>query len=203
MFWAGLIILENTPNCVDPPALPLATGTFSMLTDLRPTVNLLVNVTASLNSTMGVLTWTLQSIDPSTGQPPTDPLAGFLPPGNGGAVSLNVRGKNTLVTGTIVSNGASIVFDSNPSIPTPVWSNTIDNTKPESHVITLPTQSNPSFQVQWSGSDVGSGIQDFTIYVSDNSGALTPWLINTTAIQGVYSGVAGHSYGFYSITRDR
>jgi hypothetical protein len=169
---------------------------------LRPSVNLLVHVTASFNSTTGDLTWTLQSIDPTTGQPPADPLTGFLPPGSGGSVSLTVSGKNSLVTGTVVSNGATIVFDSNPSIPTPVWSNAIDNTPPISHVTTLPTQSYPSFLVKWAGSDVPSGIEDFTIYVSDNGTSFVPWRIDVAQTSGMFLGQPGHTYAFYSIARD-
>jgi len=200
---AALGPITFSSQVVDPSALPLmAIGAFSTFADLRPSVNLLVHVTASLNSTTGVLTWTLQSIDPSTGQPPTDPLAGFLPPGNGGSVSLNIRGKNSLVTGAAVSNGATIIFDSNPSIPTPVWSNTIDNSRPVSRVSALPTQSYPSFLVQWAGSDVGSGIQDFTIYVSDDGASFVPWRTNIALTDAMFLGLPSHTYAFYGIARD-
>jgi hypothetical protein len=64
-----------------------------------------------------------------------------------------------------------------------------------------PTETTNIFPVQWSGS-IGSGIQDFTIYVSDNGGPFTAWLTNTTATQATYLGVGGHTYGFYSIARD-
>src|SRR5207245_757280 len=88
-------------------------------------------------------------------------------------------------------------------INTPVWFNTIDNTKPTSQVLVLtPTQTSPSFLVQWSGADVGSGIKDFTIYASDNGGPFTPFVTNTTATSATYPGVAGHTYGFFSQARD-
>lgn len=41
---------------------------------------------------------------------------------------------------------------------------------------------------------VGAGVQDFTVYVSDNSGPFTAWLTNTTATQATYTGIAGHTY---------
>ncbi len=78
-----------------------------------------------------------------------------------------------------------------------------DTTKPVSHVSALPpTEPVASFSVQWSGTDTGSGIHDFTIYVSDSPGPFTVWLTNTTATQATYSGHVGHTYGFYSIARD-
>src|SRR5262249_25236945 len=78
-----------------------------------------------------------------------------------------------------------------------------DNTKPVSHVLPLPAREpSPSFTVAWSGTDTGSGIRDFTIFVADNNGAFTPWLTQTTATQSNFIGVIGHTYGFYSIARD-
>jgi hypothetical protein len=76
--------------------------------------------------------------------------------------------------------------------------------RPSSHVSPLPAlEPTASFVVQWSGTDTGGpGIQNYTIYVSDNGGAFTPWLTNTTATQGTYTGVSWHTYGFYSIASD-
>jgi hypothetical protein len=56
--------------------------------------------------------------------------------------------------------------------------------------------------VGWSGSDVGSGVQGFTIYSSDNGGPFVAWLSNTTAAAGTFTGTAGHAYSFYSIATD-
>ena len=188
---------------VTPPAIPLLVSPLSTTVDLRPANNLLVKVTANLNTSMSVLKWTFQSLDPTTGVPPTDPLAGFLPPGAEGSVFFTVLPKSTVTTGTVIQNTATIVFDVNAPINTPTWSNTIDNTKPTSHVLPLgAVQNTPSFTFQWSGTDVGSGIQDYAIYVSDNGGPFTPWQTHTTATQGTFTGTAGHTYGFYSIARD-
>jgi hypothetical protein len=202
-FSLGPISFGNQ-TVVPPPGL----STYSTVVDLRPATNLLVDISASLNSSTRVATWTYQSIDPGTGQPPTDPLVGFLPPdvnppeGEGG-VLFTVMPKAGLSTGTQISNQATVVFDVNAPISTQTWVNTIDNTPPTSSVLALPaTESSPSFQVQWSGSDVGSRIQDFSIYVSDNGGAFTLWQVNTTATSAAYTGQVGHTYGFYSIARD-
>jgi hypothetical protein len=82
----------------------------------------------------------------------------------------------TLATGTTVSNRATIVFDGNTAMNTPNWVNTIDNTEPTSRVGALPaTEPLVGFTVNWSGTDIGSGIQDFTVYASDNGGPFAPW----------------------------
>ena len=49
-------------------------------------VALSVRIAASLDSATGLLKWTFTSIDPSTGQPPSDPTVGFLPPDADGIV---------------------------------------------------------------------------------------------------------------------
>jgi hypothetical protein len=52
-------------------------------------------------STSATLTWIFQSLDPATNKPPTDPTAGFLPPGGEGSVSFNVNLKQGLATNTM------------------------------------------------------------------------------------------------------
>jgi hypothetical protein len=95
------------------------------------------------------------------------------------------------------------VFNTNPPVNTNTWINTLDKTPPTSHVTALPgTELCTNFTVQWSGTDIGSGIANYTIYVSDNGGAFTAWQTNTTSTSAVYNGQVGHTYGLYSIARD-
>ncbi len=197
----GPITFQN--QMITPPSTPLSLAPFTTTIDLRPTNNLLLKVSASLNTSAGVLTWTLQSLDPATGLPPSDPLAGFLPPGAEGSVFFTIMPKSIVTTGTVIQNTAIIVFDVNPPINTPTWSNAIDSTKPVSKVSPMPsTQTSSSFLVQWSGNDDGAGIQDFAIYVSDNGGPFTPFQKNTTVTSATFTGSADHTYGFYSVARD-
>ena len=78
-----------------------------------------------------------------------------------------------------------------------------DTVKPTSRVTALsPTQASASFFVQWTGSDTGFGVRDYDIYVSDNNGPFKLW-IHTADKQALYSGIAGHTYGFNSTARDR
>jgi 6-phosphogluconolactonase len=191
------------PNqIITPPGVPLSVSPFTTTVDLRPGNNLLVKVSASLDSATRILTWNFQSLDPTTSQPPADPLAGFLPPGAEGSVFFTVVAKQGLPTGTQVQNQASIVFDVNAALNTPTWMNTLDNTAPTSHVLPLPPQSSPSFTVQWTGTDVGAGIGSFTIFASDNGGSFTAFQTQTTATQAMFSGTVGHTYSFYSIATD-
>ena len=110
--------------------------------------------------------------------------------------------RNGALTGTQIRNSAAIVFDTNAPILTAEWLNTLDNTNPTSRVTSLPAQSSPTFVVRWAGSDTGSGIQNFSVYVSDNGGSFAPWLSQTALTQASYAGVLGHTYSFYSLAQD-
>ena len=187
-----------------PPGLSM----FSTDVDLRPERNLIVRIAAGVNPNSGLVTWRLTSIDPATGDLPSDPQAGFLPPDGKppegeGSVLFTVIPRRVLSSGTAIRNVATIRFDTNIPIDTPGWMNTLDNTKPESHVLALaPTQGSPSFVVRWAGTDTGSGVRDFTIYVSDNGGAFTPFVVNTSQAEAIFNGFPGHTYSFFANARD-
>ncbi len=192
-------------------SIPSGTTSFSTLYSLNSSLS--VKIQASLNASTGLATWTFTSIDPSTGLPPTDPTVGFLPPDidgivGQGSVLFNVMPISSLTTGTQISNTASVVFDSNAAISTPTWLNTIDVTPPASSVAALPAtevsdgSGQATFNVIWSGTDVGSGVANYTIFVSVNGSAFTPWLVQTTSTTATYSGAAGSTYSFFSIASD-
>jgi hypothetical protein len=188
---------------VTPAFIPLSLlGMYSTNVDLRPAKSLIIAVAGNLNTTTGVLQWSFTSLDPATGLLTTDPLAGLLPPGAEGSVSFTVAPKGSPISSQ-VTNKATVVFDRNAPMDTQVWSNSIDKVSPASHIVPLSaTQPNLSFNVRWSGSDAGSGIQDYTIFASDNGSPFVPWQIQTTFTAATYTGIAGHTYSFYSTARD-
>jgi RHS repeat-associated protein len=186
-------------------------------------VNFEVWIYAGINATTGKVSAQFYSIDPSTELPP-NVLIGFLPPENGtgrgmGHISYTIRPKPGLTTGTQIRNVAQISFDQgeivatnqrdphNPAVgtdPAKEALNTIDAGAPTSHVDPLPPTVELTFSVTWQGTDDqnGSGVWDYTIYRSDNGGSFIPWLANTTGTSAVFSGIAGHTYSFFSIARD-
>jgi HYR domain/PKD domain len=188
---------------------PPGASAFATDVDLRPDKNLIVRITASMNPNTGLLSWRFTSIDPATGNPPTDPLAGFLPPSinppeGDGSVLFTVMPKTGLATGTEIRNKARIIFDVNEPIDTPEWFNTIDNSKPTSSVLPLTaSQCESNINVQWAGTDEGSGIASYTIYVSDNGGPFIIWQQNTAATSATYTGQFGHTYAFYTVAQDK
>jgi hypothetical protein len=188
--------------------VPENTSEFATDVDLRPAMNLVTRITAGVDSTTGVITWRFVSLDPATMMPTQDPLAGFLPPNRSdpegqGSVSYRVLARSGLETGTAFGSAARIFFDTNDPIDTPPWVNRIDRSPPESRVAVLDSvQAHHDFTVRWSGEDHGSGIRDFTIYVSRNGAPFEPWLTQTADTSAVFEGEPGTTYAFYALARD-
>ncbi|HEX4773807.1 MAG TPA: hypothetical protein VH351_23440, partial [Bryobacteraceae bacterium] len=74
---------------------------------------------------------------------------------------------------------------------------------PTSFVTSTATQvsTNP-FTVSWGGSSPVSSVVSFDVFVSDNGGPFTPFVTETTATSAPFTGVPGHTYGFFSIASD-
>ena len=104
-----------------------------------------------------------------TMEPTTDPMQGVLPVNNGGngeaEFSFDIKLKQGLADGEKIDNIANIIFDSEEPIYTPVWTNIIDNTKPVSAITSIEEVSDTTILVNWEGSDEGSGIYRYQLYV--------------------------------------
>jgi hypothetical protein len=76
---------------------------------------------------------------------------------------------------------------------------------PTSNVATLPAAvSSTSFTVSWSGANGadGSSIASYDIFVSDNGGPFSAFQKGTTATSATFTGINGHTYGFFSVATD-
>lgn len=183
---------------------------YSVLLDFSDRLGFAVDVSAGIDVATGVAFWTLTTIDPQTGEIPTDASVGFLPPNDAahvgeGFVSYTVRPRSAAVTGTRIDAQARIVFDTEEPIDTPAIFNTIDAVAPTSRVAALPaTTAQSTFTVHWSGADDdgGSALASYTILVSDNGAPFVPWLVDNTGTEADYVGTSGHSYAFYSFAHD-
>ncbi|MDM3852567.1 MAG: pre-peptidase C-terminal domain-containing protein [Aphanizomenon gracile PMC627.10] len=175
--------------------------------DLRNTIGDFVDFTATLNTTTRLVTWKIITIDALTGQPADGVTDGFLPPNNTnrdgeGFVNYRVKSKSDTPNGASLDAQASIVFDTNEAIETPVWSNKIDTNAPSSQVTALSANSSTNFNVAWTGADNGSGVAKYDIYVSDNGGDFTIWKQGITDTSATYTGELNHVYRFYSVATD-
>jgi hypothetical protein len=201
------VITFGNVRIVPPPGL----SSYSTVVDLRPGYDLLVNVNAGVNPFTGLLSWYFTSINPATGQPPRDPLVGFLPPNNTppqgeGSVLFTVMPRPMLSIGTQISNTASITFDNNAPVVTDEWFNTIDTAPPASHVLPLPAISDqPSVPVSWASEGAAADLRDFTVYVAEDDAPYRVWRLNTAAANDTLVPPTDHhvhKYAFYSVARD-
>ncbi|GEM_PF-3803801 len=178
--------------------------------DLRPNFNTIVKITGTYDANTGEARWLFQGLDPITHQ-----LSDFLPPNTQenspqgeGWVSFQVKPISDRSTGTVVKNQAMIDFEvgipPNP-MDTPEVFHTLDTSAPNAAVNPLPEISEAlSFRVEWSGQDDagGSGIRDYTIYVSDMGQPFVPWQVHIPDTSAPFEGVNGHTYAFNCIATD-
>lgn len=188
-------------------SVPYGRKIWTAFADLRPGINTLVRMDASLNG--NVLKWEFVSLDPVTLEPQLGVTDGFLPPNvndpeGTGSVGFTIQRWDNLPTNTTVSNRAAIVFDSNPALITNSWSNTIDNDLPVSAVNAL-SDTMPTVQIpiSWTSSDVGSGVRYVDIYASKNSDPYEP-IAYSVGIEDtlMFTVESGNGYRFYSIATD-
>ncbi|HSF88387.1 MAG TPA: hypothetical protein VLA46_03160, partial [Saprospiraceae bacterium] len=112
--------------------------------DYSEDLGFMLDVTAGLDVPNNRFFWLLETIDPLTGQPPTDPTAGFLPvndtlTGSGeGFILFSCAPKNSTLTGETIDHQAAIVFDINDPLLTNTWINTVDAFAPASAAEAIP-----------------------------------------------------------------
>jgi len=157
---------------------------FAMDIDLRPALNTIVRVHGTIDRETGIAFWHFLSLDPITMDITEDPDAGFLPPNNTppegeGFVSYKVLMKETVSHNDEIEARAEIVFDFNPPILTNTYSNKIDRQPPVSSVYDIqPTGDENLYEVFWQGSDYGSGIGYYDIYLAEGTGDYKLWNSN-------------------------
>ncbi len=179
---------------------------YSGVIDLSATKGYDIAVTAGVNLANGMVTWTFTTIDPTTGETPTNPLTGFLPVDDGtgigdGFATYSIQANANVQSGTTISAQATVVFNNQPPLSTAEITNTIDASTPVSSVTALPAQTaNTQFDVSWSGTDdpQSSGIASYTIMVSVNGAPATAWLTDTTLSNALFTGQDGNTYSFSS-----
>jgi len=85
----------------------------SKTVDLRPSTNALLQVQADVDTVKRQITWVMTALDPATGQLPSDPQVGILPPNRNppageGIVTFGASAKAGTPEGTAITNQATI-----------------------------------------------------------------------------------------------
>jgi RHS repeat-associated protein len=192
-------------------AVPQGIASYSQRLDCRDSLGLFVDLTAGYDQITNTAFWELQSIDPVTLIPPTDPLKGLLLLQDSGKatqghgfVNFSIKPRATDVTLDTIHATANIIFDANPVIPTNYAKNTVDAFAPTSHMNGLPPTSSSPVHLSWGGADDvnGCGIRFYTLYVSTDG---TNYNIVRTGIartDTTFVGAAGTTYSFFVLATD-
>jgi subtilase family serine protease len=176
--------------------------------DLAAAKGIYLDFAAGVDVASGEVFWQFDSIDPATGAAPLDADLGFLPPNvadpeGQGYVTYTIRPRAGAQTGDVIDAQATIFFDVNAPMDTPAIFNTLDVGVPASTLDALPALSDQAaFTVNWAGSDDGSGLRDYTVYVRPGPQCWKPWLAHTTLTEATYVGKPGSTYAFYVVSRD-
>lgn len=180
---------------------------FSRDIDLRPAKNTIVRVSGKLDEPTATVKWNFLSLDPATMDEQEDPFLGFLPP-NGdnhegeGFVSFTVGLKPVTQTGAIIKNKATIIFDANQPILTNEYMNTFDLTPPQSSVTSAQTTEDDKILVSWTGSDVGSGVKKYTVWMQRDEEPIEPLILNTELTSYTFTPEGNGTYKFYCLATD-
>ncbi|MDR0874318.1 MAG: T9SS type A sorting domain-containing protein [Prevotellaceae bacterium] len=188
-------------------ATPAETTEFSRDVDMRPQENIIVRIQGTFDKTTGEVRCYMIALDPETMDLTENPMLGILypntePPIGEANFTYRIGLRQDLASGTVISNQAEIIFDLNEPIVTNPYINTIDIAAPTSRVLPLFATTHTVFTVSWSGTDEGSGIQYYNVYVQTDSSDFVLWQYNTTEISAEFTGEAGKTYSFYSLATD-
>ncbi len=193
-------------------SIPPNTSSYYNRLDVRDSLGLFVDITAGYDQINNVAFWEFQSIDPVTLAPPNDPLKGFLllqdsnSLVNGhGFVNFSIKPKQNALTLDTIGARADIVFDENDTIPTNIYTNTIDAFAPTSHMNALPPNSTSPITLSWSGTDDtgGCGIEYYTIYVSTDQVNYSVLIPRITRTDTTLSLPPDSTYCFFVLATDR
>jgi len=192
--------------------IPVGSAVYTNRLDTRDSTGVFVDITAGYDIVKHQIFWEFQAIDPVTLLPPDDPLAGFLFVKDSvqdmygkGFVNFSIKPRSDAQTLDTIGARAFIVFDENDTIPTNIHKNTIDAVAPTSQVNTLTALGTSPINLSWTGSDDpnGSGIDYYTIYVTEdnvNYSVLFPKVYGTDTIFSLPPGV---TYCFFVLATDR
>lgn len=178
--------------------------------DVRDSLGVYVDATIGVNIQENKAFWIFEAIDPLTGLPPADPSLGMLPINDTitrrgeGAVQFKVKPKRVSETYDTIFAKASIVFDNNPAIITNTEFNTIDDDSPITIMTDLPLYvDSTSVLINWNTAfDIGSGINTYSLFVSENGSDLELYKANLIDTFTWFKGVKGNTYCFSIKAKD-
>lgn len=192
--------------------IPNGLASYYQRLDLRDSMNLFVDITAGYDQLNNEAFWEFRSIDPITLLPTDEPLAGFLylqdttqPAYGNGFVNFRIRPRTNAVTGDTIGAQAKIIFDENDTIPTNIYTNTIDAVAPQSKLEEVSVVSGNTVFMRWNGQDDlgGSGIDFYSIYITNDNINYSLLVAKTERTDTTMALPPNGSYCLFVIATDR
>jgi hypothetical protein len=190
-------------------SVPRNIAAYTQRLDVRDSLGIYVDVTAGVDTENSSVFWTLTSVDPTSGQLPSDPLAGFLAIndslGSGeGYVTYTIKPLPDASTGDVVDAEASIVFDVNEPINTPAIFNTLDAVSPTSRVVSAAEATPGLFDLLFDATDDagGAGVRDLALYSAVGDSAFRPLETSISGSSVPFVVDSGETYRFFSVATD-
>lgn len=181
---------------------------YSKQLDLTEDLGVLLNITAGLDADNGEAYWYFDSVDPSTGLRPQDPLLGLLPVNDTisrigeGFVSYYINIDENVNQADSINAVASIIFDDNEAIETPKVYNLVDVNPPVSTVSSYKRISENQIQLTIDVSDEGSGVKHIALFYSINEKDYKSLIITPDKLPFLFEIQPNTSYQFYSLAED-
>lgn len=154
-------------------------STFVTTLDMRPEINCVAEITCTLDQISGETEWLIRSLDPMTLEAAGDVNQGVLPinyNGSGcGKIMFDIDLKENITDKSNFSNSATIIFDANDPIDTPVWENTIDYVRPEMRISSVEYNDGGEYEFKFEVDETGSGLWMYELYHLPSGG--TNWTL--------------------------
>jgi hypothetical protein len=185
---------------------------FNVNIDCRPDMPYIVNVEGTVDHNSREIYWVHSTLDPTTMDLPDDPMSGYLPPIDStgyqiGWVNYTISPNGELEHDACFENQAFVNFDGigpwGPAPPDGPYTTIFDFISPWSYIDTLdPVQSELTFDISLVADDLGSGIDHFDIYISEDHADAFLWKTTTDTVIS-FTGEYDVRYEFHSIACDR
>ncbi|MCM1452689.1 MAG: dockerin type I repeat-containing protein [Clostridium sp.] len=149
-------------------------SSFAKTLDLRPDVNVIAQIDFSLDANTGDAEWRITSLDPYTLNPAEAIMQGALPVNTDGLgigeLMFDIELRPNLADATKISNKATIIFDAESPIDTPIWMNATDYELPTSRITEIYADDNMEYEISVEGSDKGAGIWYYNLFMKEDEG---------------------------------
>ncbi|RLB90874.1 MAG: hypothetical protein DRH50_11770, partial [Deltaproteobacteria bacterium] len=198
--------------------LPEYRASFSGDFDFVDERGFVLRVTAGVDVVSRIAIWTFNALDPQTGELISDPDKGLLLPNTDraqwGGVTYSIKPWPEytegidLTTGTEIEASARITYDGGTPLDTNIQTATLDMIPPTTSYsvqdLGVGKTGSRSYRITFEATDDpdGSGVKDYTVYISQDGGSWWAWKRRITDTEAEYTAPVGATAEFIVLAAD-